>query len=138
MIRGTTKTDRVRTIAISTEMASALKAHLLTSKADHLACGTQWRDDGYVFCYPDNGRPLNPRTDWGAWTEVLESAGVEHYRVHSQRHYAASQMLVSGISVPVLMGMLGWSSAAMVKRYAHVVDTSKREAANAVSASVFG
>lgn len=138
MIRGTTKTDRVRTIAISTEMVSALKTHLRASKADHLAHGTRWRDDGYVFCYPDDGRPVNPRTDWGAWGEILETAGVEHYRVHSQRHYAASQMLVARIDVTVMMAHLGWSSAAMVKRYAHVVDTSKREAANAVSASVFG
>jgi len=138
LIRGTTKTNRIRTIAISVEMVTALKTHLRASKAEHLAFGNPWRASGYVFCYPEDGRPIGPRTDWGAWGAILATAGVDHYRVHSQRHFAATSLLGSGIPIPVVMAQLGWSSGAMVQRYAHVVDQSKRTAANAVSASVFG
>lgn len=42
-------------------------------------------------------------------------------RLHDARHTAATVLLLLGVHERAIMSILGWSSTAMVSRYAHVV-----------------
>jgi integrase len=67
------------------------------------------------------GRALNPRTDWDNWKKLLKAAGVRDGRLHDARHTAATVLLLLGVHERTIMSVLGWSTTAMVSRYAHVI-----------------
>lgn len=72
-----------------------------------------------------NGRPVDARSDWAAWKAFLAAAGVPAVRVHDARHTAATLLLLMGVDGRVVMEMMGWSQASMLKRYQHVLDEMK-------------
>jgi integrase len=78
-----------------------------------------WVDEGWIC--DDIGRALNPRTDWDHWKKLLRAAGVRDGRLHDARHTAATVLLLLGVHQRTIMSVLGWSTTAMVRRYAHVV-----------------
>jgi integrase len=55
-----------------------------------------------------------------AWYAALERAGVEDFRWHDLRHTWASWHVQNGTPLYALQEMGGWSSAEMVRRYAHL------------------
>ena len=79
-----------------------------------------WVDEGWIFS-DEIGRALNPRTDWDHWKKLLKAAGVRDGRLHDARHTAATVLLLLGVHERTIMSVLGWSTTAMVSRYAHVV-----------------
>ena len=48
------------------------------------------------------------------------------------RHTAATVLLILGVPTPTAMALMGWSSAAMAKRYQHLIDTIRRDVAKQV------
>lgn len=69
----------------------------------------------YVFTY--RGSPmanLNTR----AWTKGLEAAGISDFRWHDLRHTWASWLIQGDVPAFVVQELGGWSSSAMVRRYA--------------------
>jgi|SRR5215211_3165367 integrase len=73
---------------------------------------------------------LNPRTDWDNWKKLLKAAGVRDGRLHDARHTAATVLLLLGVHERTIMSFLGWSTTAMVSRYAHVVAPIHSDVAN--------
>jgi len=71
------------------------------------------------------------------WRELLVSAGVRPARLHDARHTTATLLLVQGIDARVVMDILGWSSAAMAKRYQHVVPELHQLAAQRMTAALW-
>lgn len=63
------------------------------------------------------GKPL-ARANNEAWREALKRAGIQDYRWHDNRHTWASYAAMAGLSERELMELGGWSSTAMVSRYA--------------------
>ncbi len=45
---------------------------------------------------------------------------------------AATVLLILGVPTPTAMALMGWSSAAMAKRYQHLIDTIRRDVARQV------
>jgi integrase len=45
-----------------------------------------------------NGRPIEPRVDYGRWKRLLKKAGVRDVRLHDAQHTAASLLLLQGVS----------------------------------------
>jgi integrase len=90
-----------------------------------------WHDGGWVFTKPD-GRPLNPNTDYHEWKALIAEAGLRDARLHDARHTAATALLVLGVPTPTAMAIMGWSSAAMAKRYQHLIDSVRRDVATQV------
>lgn len=84
-----------------------------------------------------NGNPLNAQRDWEDWKEFLAGAGVPAVRVHDARHTAATMLLLMGVDGRIVMEMMGWSSAVMLKRYQHVLDVMKTDAANKVAGALW-
>lgn len=84
------------------------------------------------------GKPLDPRRDLDEWKALLRAAGVRESRLHDARHTAATLMLVQGVHDRVVMDLMGWSSTAMLKRYSHIVDALRNDAALRTGAALYG
>ena len=126
-----------RYLALDPVTTTLLRAHKKTQAEERLAAGTLWHDHGLVFTQP-NGRPLDPRADSREWHALLQEAGVKEARLHDARHTAATFLLVQGVDPRVVMDLMGWSSAVMLKRYQHVIDQLRRDAATRVANYLHG
>lgn len=84
-----------------------------------------------------NGNPLNTQQDWTEWKAYLAAAGVPAVRVHDARHTAATTLLLMGVDGRIVMDMMGWSSAVMLRRYQHVLDVMKTDAANRIAGALW-
>lgn len=51
---------------------------------------------------------------------------------HSLRHTAASMMLAAGVDIRTIQSHFGWSTLAMLQRYTHALDESKRAAVDSL------
>lgn len=83
-----------------------------------------------------NGRPVDPRRDWGEWKDLLAEAGVDPVRVHDMRHTAATMLLIQGVDSRVVMEIMGWSQVSMLTRYQHVVEHLQRDALDKVAGAL--
>jgi len=58
--------------------------------------------------------------------------------MHDARHTAATMLLVLKVPLPAVMEIMGWSDAAVAKRYMHVPKEFLAAIANQVSGLVWG
>ncbi|HEU5117647.1 MAG TPA: tyrosine-type recombinase/integrase, partial [Isosphaeraceae bacterium] len=63
------------------------------------------------------------------WRRILKRAGLERVRIHDLRHTFATYGAGSGLSLPLIGGLLGHSQPATTARYAHAAFDPLREAA---------
>jgi integrase len=120
-----------RTIGLPDPLVALFRTHREKQDAERRAARQLWRDEGWVFAKPD-GRPLNPNTDYHEWKELLREAGLRDARLHDARHTAATVLLILGIPTSTTMAIMGWSSAAMAKRYQHLIDSIRHDVAKQV------
>ena len=80
----------------------------------------------WMFDQP-TGKPLDPRRDQYEWKALLGEAGVREARLHDARPTAATTLLLLGVPERAVMDVMGWSNAAMVRRYAHVTARLRRD-----------
>jgi integrase len=102
-----TKTDKPRTIPLSTR---ALKA--LTE---------QMRASGNVVQMVD--RPIfdvNRWTEWNRFTRLKEECGIEDLRFHDLRHEATSRLFERGFNVMEVASITGHENLKHLKRYTHI------------------
>lgn len=83
----------------------------------------------YVFTF--RGKPVE-QVNTKAWRNALKRAGIEAFRWHDLRHTWASWHIQQGTSLQELQLLGGWSSFAMVLRYAHLSSAHLRNAANRI------
>lgn len=88
-----------------------------------------------VFAQP-SGRPHTGKEDLALWHRFLAEHGAEQVRTHDARHTAASVLLALGVDPRVVMDQMGWSQAAMLKRYQHVMDELREEVASKLEAAM--
>ena len=120
-----------RTMGLPDPLIALFRKHKRTQEGERIKARQLWHDKGWVFAKPD-GRPLNPNTDYHEWKELLAEAGLRDARLHDARHTAATVLLILGVPTPTAMALMGWSSAAMAKRYQHLIDTIRRDVAKQV------
>ena len=133
-----TKTDRSRrTIALPPPLVNALRAHRVQQLEERLAASTRWRNDGFVFA-SRVGSGLEPRNLHRAFKAVLVRAGIPDIRFHDLRHSAASLMLAQGVSMRVVMEVLGHSSIGLTANtYSHVRPSLVEDATAKVAGVLF-
>ena len=73
-----------------------------------------------------NGKPLR-QANGTAWRAALKRAGIKDFRWHDLRHTWASRLIQAGVPAHALMELGGWSSAEMVRKYAHFGPDHLRE-----------
>lgn len=66
------------------------------------------------------GNPIDNKTDSEAWHAALALAKVPDIRLHDARHTTATLLLEMGVDEKVRMDIMGQSSLATQRRYAHV------------------
>jgi len=88
---------------------------------------------GPVFL-SSRGLPYHDTRDLGgnplasAHRTACRKAGIAGFRVHDWRHDWAARMVLAGVDLVTLMELGGWSSLAMVQRYATIRADHRREA----------
>jgi integrase len=90
-----------------------------------------------VFATP-TGEPVNPNTDYHQWKDLLKAARLRDGRLHDARHTAATVLLILGVPERTVMGIMGWSSTGMTRRYQHVTDAIRQAVAEQVDGLLWG
>jgi integrase len=126
-----------RTIGLPTQLVARLRAHRDEQAREQERAGELWHEGGWVFATP-TGEPLNPNTDYHQWKELLKAAGLREGRLHDARHTAATVLLVLGVPERTVMGIMGWSSTGMTRRYQHVTDAIRQAVAEQVDGLLWG
>ena len=131
-----TKQSR-RALPIPAPLVLALRQHRQQQREACIHAGSVWEETGLVFTNA-YGRPVDPRDHSVHWTAFLERLGIRPARLHDARHTAATLFLVQGVDQRVVMGMFGWTSAAMTTRYQHVVPELVNEASRRMEDLLWG
>ena len=120
-----------RGIALPDQLVSLLVAHKAAQAKERKHAGSVWVEGEWMFAQPD-GRPLDPRSDWEEWKELLMAAKVRDGRLHDARHTAATVLLILGVQPRAVEYFMGWSSGTMARRYQHIVEALKRDIADRI------
>lgn len=126
-----------RRVGFPQQVVDELAAHRERQAAEREHAGSMWVEHGLVFTTVI-GMPVDPKRDWEDWQEILAVAGLRHVRPHDARHTAATMLLAKGVDRRVVMDIMGWASEHMLKRYQHVVDEMRQEAAKRMGDALWG
>lgn len=100
-------------------MLPELEAALLYHRDRTTSEGLVWTREG--------GKPLRKADDAAAWHKVLEAAEIPDLTLHSARHTVATLLQAGGVPEATRMALMGHSTAAMARHYAHVDQTLARQ-----------
>jgi integrase len=128
----TTKTGKERKIRIGPRTVEVLKAHRAGQLEERIAA-TSWVDPSLVF--PNTKGKIRRRDSvMCSLRRFLGEAGLPvGVRFHDLRHTAGTLALRQGIPLHAVSRMLGHSDPAMtLRRYAHVLEDMREDAARAM------
>lgn len=126
-----TKTRRSHRVALD-----PYTQHLLEAQWSQISSvSTAALDDAFVFSRrPLGDRPWNPNWVTKQFIRYRRAAGIDHFRLHDLRHFMATQMLGSGVAVPVVSARLAHARASTTLNvYAHAIPGADVEAAQLIS-----
>lgn len=103
-----------RVVPMVAPLKAALQAHRGSAE------GLVWVREG--------GRPYRKADDAKRWHDTLAAAEVPDLTLHSARHTVATLLQAAGVPEATRMAILGHSTAAMARNYAHVDQTLTRDA----------
>jgi integrase len=97
-----------------------------------------YEDECFVFTNHAHGeRPWNPNWVTKQFIRQRKAAGIEHFRLHDLRHFMATQMLGSGVAIPVVSARLAHARASTTLNvYAHAIPGADVHAAQLISGIV--
>lgn len=128
----TTKTGKERKVHIGPRTVEVLKAHRARQLEERMAA-TSWADTGLVF--PNTKGKIRRRDSvMRSLRHLLEEADLpKNVRFHDLRHTAGTLALRQGVPLHTVSKMLGHADPAMtLRRYAHVLDDMREDAAQAM------
>ena len=126
-----------RSIGLPPQLVELLHEHREEQERERIAARQLWHDGDWLFANP-TGRVLNPRTDTQHWKELLRDADVRDARLHDARHTAATVLLILGVPDRAVMEIMGWSHAAMARRYQHLTGAVRADIAGRVGGLLWG
>ena len=100
---------------------------------DLLAALPRFHDD---WVFPDKHGTGHSEIGWPRWTRIRAKAGLSDVRLHDLRHTFASHAAMNRVTLPTIGKLLGHALLETTERYAHLGDTSVREAAGRVSGHI--
>lgn len=135
VIGTTTKTNRIRTIAIPRATVAALRA-VRTDQMERRLAAEYWRDTDLVFDRGDGN--FLPQQRWARWhRKVCNLANVPYIKIHDLRHTAATAMLRNGVGLKIVSDILGHASIAITADvYSHPDTDMQRQATDILGQSL--
>ena len=112
---GSLKNGKTRTIAPAKYVMDVLMDHKIDQEIEKAKAKDLWKPGDFpnlVFTHPD-GSHLSQPTVWKEFQKILQSAGLEHYRVHDLRHTFAVNSIIAGDDIKTLQENMGHYSAAL-------------------------
>lgn len=120
-----TKTNRIRTIDMSSALLNELKEHLHTMKL-------KWGEDAFpkwIFANREGNPPDMKNVYHRHYQKNIQKAGLRRIRFHDLRHTFASMLIQQGESLAYVKDQLGHSSITLtVNTYTHLIPGSNRQA----------
>jgi len=137
LVIGPTKSRRKHDTALPREVWEALLAHRSHQDLLRSLAGDDWWDLDFVFT-DALGRPIDPRSDHGAWQNLLKKAGLPPKKLHTARHSCGTLMAGIGVPMSTIKDAFGHSSIKVTERYVNTPREGLRWAMDQVDAAVFG
>ena len=138
LVRPSTKTGRSRRISLDPATVAELRVH----RARCRAAVKEWggvAPDAFVFSpVPGNSQPYQPHTVTQRFARLCARVGIEGLSFHrATRHFAATQLIASGVDVRTVAGRLGHSRASVtLDVYAHLLVENDEGAAELLGSIV--
>ena len=129
------KTERSRrAIPLIEATATALQRHRDRQAVDRLTAGARYATHDFVFA-DEWGEPLRADGVYKySWLPTLRRLGLPRVRLYDCRHSAATMWLEAGLSMRLVMELLGHASMALTSdTYSHVTPGYRRTAADALT-----
>ncbi len=94
------------------------------------------RETGELYLFPSHktGKPY--QSIYYSWDSMRKRAGLRHVRMHDLRHTFASLLINGGASLFLVQTALGHSSPQTTLRYAHLSETTQRQAIQAAASLI--
>jgi integrase len=127
-----TKTGRVRKIVAGAALCKVLDAYRAQCEEKAREFEVEYSNDSFIFSSrPDGASPLNVDTISSMFHKVASELGLSHIHLHSLRHFAATELISSGLDIKDAASRLGHANPAMTLRvYAHATEERQRHAAD--------
>ncbi|WP_406354134.1 tyrosine-type recombinase/integrase [Streptomyces sp. NBC_00658] len=94
-----------------------LHEHKAQQEEMRTAAGDEWQEYDALFTRPD-GRPLDPRSDWEEFKDLLAEAGIDDRRLYDgSRHTAGTILNELGVDMPTIMEILRHTQISQTRRY---------------------
>jgi integrase len=121
-----------RRVALDAETVEALRQHRETQKLERAVAGPAYDDGDLVFA-DELGRPIHPQrlTQW--FGQHRKAAGLPSGSLHILRHTHITHALTEGIPLHVVAARVGDKAETLLKTYAHLLQNSDEQAAEAVA-----
>ncbi len=129
----TTKTGKGRTVYVGAEGLRILRDYRDAKKAQ--LGGREPLGDGWMLSLDAGETPLRAK----ALTEYLSALGRRNgikVRLHSLRHFRATELVHAGVDLPTAAGQMGHTPAVMAETYLHTSDERGAAAGELVAAVV--
>lgn len=129
--------DQARTIAtLSDTKTGRSNRHLSSHAVEVLESMRAYRQLGNPYVFPGaiTGRPYADLAR--IWDVVRHEAGVPDVRLHDIRHSFATFAASAGQDLSLIGALLGHADVATTARYAHLVESRRRQAAEVTSAAI--
>jgi len=123
------KSGRARTVALSTTILEALRAHKVRQAEELLRLGVGQKDTTFVHAHED-GAPIQPRSITQGWRQLSTKMRLPRVRFHDLRHAHATHLLASGVHPKIASERLGHSKVGItLDLYSHVLPGMQADAA---------
>ena len=113
---------------------SGPKTVFLSSPARKVLDGIKTRRSEWVFPSKNGLKPRHMPQEY--WERLRKQAGLDWMRLHDLRHTYASLAIRSGVNLLMVGKLLGHGQAQTTMRYAHLDDTTMRDAASKATAGM--
>src|SRR6266536_3181046 len=126
------KNRKQRVLRLDPLTLSLLEAEHAAQQQAAAAAGVTLRPDGYVFAHhttPDGSRPCDPDHLSKRFHRLCDLLCVQLDRnLYALRHFAATDLLRSGVDIRTIAGRLGNDPVIALRRYSHFVAEADRQA----------
>jgi integrase len=136
LARKSTKSEKGRRVSLDPYTLGLLEEHRTRRQELCGTFGVNLVPDSYLFSPdPDSAAPWPPRSISQRYRNMAKRLGLRSTRLHSLRHYSATELLAAGVDLRTVAGRLGHGSggAITLKVYAGWVDHADRKAAETMA-----